>query len=70
MTDAELLNKMYERNYLSGEIFRTIYGPVYREHFEAYTRSRVLPAHVRELCIKFLNGSRPLAEITAHPGAG
>lgn len=67
MTDTELLSKMYERNYLSGEIFRAIYGPEYREHFEAYKKSRVLPARVRELCTTFLGGSRPLAEIIAHP---
>jgi hypothetical protein len=66
MTDAELLSEMYERNYLSGEIFRSIYGNGYREHFDAYKKSRALPAHVREACIRFLNGCRPLAESIAH----
>ena len=63
MTDKELLERMYERDYLAGEIFRVIYGSEYREHFEAYKKDCVLPERVRELCMKFLNGSRPLAEI-------
>lgn len=70
MTDAELLERMYERNYLSGEIFRAIYGADYREHFEAFKESHALPARVRELCTIFLSGNRPLADIIAHPSPG
>lgn len=70
MTDAELLEQMYERGYLSGEIFRSIYGRGYQEPFGAYNKSRVLPARVRELCTIFLSGNRPLADIIAHPSLG
>lgn len=58
-SDARLLEKMYGHDFISGEVFRQVYGIEYRKPFAAYKESGRLPDRVREYCVKFLAGKAP-----------
>lgn len=57
--DAHLLERMHDHDFITGEVFRHIYGIGYWKYFDAYNRSKRLPDSVREHCVKFLAGKSP-----------
>ena len=56
--DALLLERMREHDFITGEVFRKVYGIGYWKYLDAYNRSKRLPDSVREHCVKFLEGKK------------
>jgi hypothetical protein len=64
LTDSQLLGELHEkRDYLTGEVFRALYGRDYRRHFDAYKKSGALPAQARRACEALLDSGTPLEKL-------